>query len=301
MFTAEVNYWFDYFSSAFDFISSCFLVLFAFASIKSLSEVTFSFLKHVLDLSLKVTFSYGSQAVPSSHLILLTAFIRSKFWVHSRSLNSGSNFLLKTFPPIFLAFLWIRKGNCQMELKLLLIIFRLHYDDVPFRIQVSSLPMFLSPSPLLYPCAWQHERIHSEFQAYSDWHVLCSLQHHHPLSSLLSLSTSFLSLLTLFFSSWMRLICDWHARGAPLTQLPWLLRQQPWVHLLHPDAAWQRDPATSTRLQTGGRRHAQSEGVGGVVPSRVWVNTRFLTYLLVQTSMLPSTVPLSLSGLWWQQ
>lgn len=69
---------------------------------------------------------------------------------------------------------------------------------------------------------------------------------------------------SLFFSSRMRLVRDWHARGAALAQLPWLLRQQPRVHLLHPDAAWQRHPAASAGLQAGGGRPAQGEvGVGG--------------------------------------
>lgn len=46
-----------------------------------------------------------------------------------------------------------------MELKLLLIIFRLHcdYDDVQLNIQVESLTTFLSPLPLPFPYAWQHE------------------------------------------------------------------------------------------------------------------------------------------------
>lgn len=116
----------------------------------------------------------------------------------------------------------------------------------------------------------------------------------------LPLSFSF-SLLPLFFSSWMRLIRDWHARGAALTQLPRLLRQQPRVHLLHPDAAGQRHPATSTRLQTGGGWHAQSEGVGGVAPSPC-VYAALLVYLWMPTwSSQSSFLPLSLPGLWWQQ
>lgn len=71
---------------------------------------------------------------------------------------------------------------------------------------------------------------------------------------------------SLFFSSRMRLVRDWHARGAALAQLPWLLRQQPRVHLLHPDAAWQRHPAASAGLQAGRGRPAQGEvGVGAAV------------------------------------
>lgn len=57
----------------------------------------------------------------------------------------------------------------------------------------------------------------------------------------------------------MWLIRDWHARGAALTQLPWLLRQQPRMHLLYPDAARQRHSATSTGLQAGGGWCAQSK------------------------------------------
>lgn len=156
-----------------------------------------------------------------------------------------------------------------MELKLLLIIFTLHCDyyDVQLNIQVKSLTTFLSPLPLPSPSAWQYAKIHPEFQAYSDWHVLCSPQHHHLLPSCLLSPSPSVPLLSLFFSSWMWLIRDWHARGAALTQLPWLLRQQPRMHLLHPDAAWQRHSATSTGLQAGGGRHAQSEGLGGVVAS----------------------------------
>lgn len=78
------------------------------------------------------------------------------------------------------------KSNFQIALKLHLIIFRLQsdYDDVPLNIQVQSVTIFLSPSPLPSPSGWQHEWICSEYQAYSDWHVLCSLQQH--LLSLLS-------------------------------------------------------------------------------------------------------------------
>lgn len=90
------------------------------------------------------------------------------------------------------------------------------------------------------------------------------------------------SLLPSLFSSWMRLIRDWHARGAALTQLPRLLRQSPRMHLLHPDAARQRHPATSTRLQTGRGRHTQSMGVGGAVPS-LCVHAALLAYLCMQT------------------
>lgn len=71
------------------------------------------------------------------------------------------------------------KRNFQIALKLHLIIFRLRcdYDDGPLNIQVQSVTIFLSPSPLPSPSAWQHEWICSEYQAHSDWRVLCSLQH----------------------------------------------------------------------------------------------------------------------------
>lgn len=141
--------------------------------------------------------------------------------------------------------------------------------------------------PYSSPHHLSHLPAHDSMNKYTRSFKHIAIDMSSALSNTTTTTTSFslslcLSLLSYFFSSWMWFIRDWYARGAALTQLPRLLRQQPRVHLLHPDAAWQRHSATGTGFQTGGGWHTQSERVVGVVSSPCLYDA-LLAYLRART------------------